>query len=77
VAKKRERIREDQLRNWNLLDQFRQRVLPRLQAKAAAVTEQDEWRTLFAEDYFCSYLFAVLNFSRSLSGPCFALKNPP
>jgi len=60
VAKKRERIREDQLRNWNLLDQFRQRVLPLLQAQAAAAQE-DERRTLFAEDYFCSYLFAMLN----------------
>jgi len=61
VAKKRERIREDQLRNWNLLDQFRRRVLPQLQAQAATATEQDERRTLFAEDYFCSYLFAMLN----------------
>jgi hypothetical protein len=61
VAKKRERIREDQLRNWNLLDHFRQRVLPLLQARSATATEEDERRTLFAEDYFCSYLFAVLN----------------
>jgi hypothetical protein len=61
VAKKRERVREDQLRNWNLLDQFRQRVLPLLQGNAATATEQDERRTLFAGDYFCSYLFAMLN----------------
>jgi hypothetical protein len=61
VTKKREPIREDQLHNWNLLDQFRQRVLPRLKAKAASATERDERRTLFAEDYFCSYLFAMLN----------------
>jgi hypothetical protein len=61
VAKKREKIREDQLRNWNLLGQFRQRVLPLLKAKAATPTEQDQRRTLFAEDYFCSYLFAMLN----------------
>jgi hypothetical protein len=61
VAKKRERIREDQLRNWNLLDQFRQRVLPLLKAQAALPTEEDERRTLFAGDYFCSYLFAMLN----------------
>jgi hypothetical protein len=61
VAKKRERIREDQLRNWNLLDQFRRRVLPLLQAQAASATEEDERRTLLAEDYFCSYLFAMLN----------------
>jgi hypothetical protein len=61
VAKKRERVREDQLRNWNLLDQFRQRVLPLLKAQPPTATEQDERRTLFAEDYFCSYLFAMLN----------------
>jgi hypothetical protein len=61
VAQKRERIREDQLRNWNLLDQFRQRVLPLLEAQARTAPEQDGRRTLFAEDYFCSYLFAMLN----------------
>jgi hypothetical protein len=61
VAKKREKIREDQLRNWNLLDQFRRRVLPLLEAQVTTATEQDERRTLFAEDYFCSYLFAMLN----------------
>jgi hypothetical protein len=61
VAKKREAIREGQLRNWNLLDQFRQRVLPRLQAQVPTATEEDARRTLFAEDYFCSYLFAMLN----------------
>jgi len=61
VAKKREPIREDQLRNWNLLDRFRQRVLPLLKAKAPTATEADGRRRLFAEDYFCSYLFAMLN----------------
>jgi hypothetical protein len=61
VAKKREPIREDQLRNWNLLERFRQRVLPLLQAQGPRATEEDGRRTLFAEDYFCSYLFAMLN----------------
>ncbi len=61
MAKKRAPIREDQLRNWNLLERFRQRVLPLLKAKAPTATEEDEGRTLFAEDYFCSYLFAMLN----------------
>jgi len=61
VAEKREKIREDQLQNWNLLDQFRRRVLPLLEAKVATATEQDVRRTLFAEDYFCSSLFAMLN----------------
>ena len=61
MAKKREAIREEQLRNWDLLDQFRQRVLPLLQAQSPTTTEEDGRRTLFAEDYFCSYLFAMLN----------------
>jgi len=61
VAKKREPIETDQLRNWNLLNGFRQRVLPLLKAKAPTATEEDARRTLFAEDYFCSYLFAMLN----------------
>jgi hypothetical protein len=61
MAKKREPIREDQLRNWNLLDGFRQRVLPLLKAQPATPTEEDSRRTLFAEDYFCSFLFAILN----------------
>jgi hypothetical protein len=61
VGKKRDPIQEDQLRNWNLLDAFRQEVLPLLKAKVTTATEQDVRRTLFAEDYFCSYLFAMLN----------------
>jgi hypothetical protein len=61
LPNKRQRIREDQLRNWNLLDRFRQRVLPLLRAKPATSTEQDVRRTLLAEDYFCAYLFAMLN----------------
>jgi Transposase DDE domain len=61
VAKKRDPVREDQLRNWDLLDRFRQRVLPLLKAQAPTATEGDVRRTLLAEDYFCSYLFAMLN----------------
>ena len=61
MAKKREPIREDQLRNWNLLDRFRQRVLPLLKARPASATEEDTRRTLFAEDYFCLFLFTILN----------------
>ena len=61
MAKKRQPIREDQLHNWNLLDNSAERVLPLLKAKAPTATEEDVRRTLFAEDYFCSYLFAMLN----------------
>jgi hypothetical protein len=61
VAKTRSRIREEQLRNWNLLDQFRRRVLPLLRVQSPKATEQDVRRTLWGEDYFCAYLFAMLN----------------
>lgn len=61
MGQKREPIPEDQLRNWNLLEEFRRRVLPWLKAKGTTATERDVRRTLFAEDYFCSYLFAMLN----------------
>jgi hypothetical protein len=61
VARKRQPVREDQLHNWKLLERFRQEVLPLLAARPATATELDERRTLLAEDYFCSYLFAMLN----------------
>jgi hypothetical protein len=61
VAKKRQPIREDQLHNWNLLEGFRRRVLPLLKARPASATEEDTRRTLFAEDYFCLFLFTILN----------------
>jgi Transposase DDE domain len=61
VARQREPIREAQLHNWKLLERFRQEVLPRLAAQPLTATEQDERRTLFAEDYFCAFLFAMLN----------------
>jgi hypothetical protein len=61
VAKKRPPIREEQLRSWNLLDQFRRRVLPLLKLQSPAATEEDARRTLFAGDYFCACLFAMLN----------------
>jgi hypothetical protein len=54
-------ITEKQLRNWKLLDRFRREVLPLLEARPLTPTETDERRTLFAEDYFCAFLFAMLN----------------
>ncbi len=61
MGKKCQPIPEDQLQHWNLLGQFRRRVLPRLKARPASATEEDLRRTLFAEDYFCLFLFAMLN----------------
>ena len=54
-------ITEKQLRNWKLLDRFRREVLPLLEARPPTPTETDERRTFFAEDYFCAFLFAMLN----------------
>jgi hypothetical protein len=61
VANKRAPVKEEELGNWKLLERFRQEVLPLLKARPATATELDERRTLFAEDYFCAYLFAMLN----------------
>jgi hypothetical protein len=61
VARKREPVGEAELGNWKLLDRFRREVVPLLAARPLTPTEQDGRRTLFAEDYFCAYLFALLN----------------
>ena len=70
---KRAPITKAQLHNWKLLDRFRQEVLPLLEVRPATATEQDKRRTLFAEDYFCAFLFAMLNpVVRSLRAFCHA-----
>ena len=61
MVKKRPPIRPDQLQSWKLLEGFRRRVLPLLAARPATATEADPRRTLFAEDYFCLFLFTILN----------------
>jgi hypothetical protein len=60
VARKRLLIREDPLQNWKLLDRFRT-VLRRLPRRTTATAPEDPRRQLLEEDYFCSYLFAMLN----------------
>lgn len=61
MAGKRKPIGEDQLHNWKLLECFRREVLLILASRPSTPTEQDPRRTLVAEDYFCAYLFAMLN----------------
>ena len=61
MASKRPPIRDDQLQSWNLLAGFRRRVLPLLEAQSVSATAADPRRTLFAEDYFCLFLFTILN----------------
>jgi hypothetical protein len=40
---------------------FRRRVLPVLRGRPASATEEDTRRTLFAGNYFCLFLFTILN----------------
>ena len=61
MARRRKPIDQEQLQNWKLLERFRREVLPLLNARPATPTELDHRRTLFAEDYFCAFLFAMLN----------------
>jgi hypothetical protein len=61
MGRRSEPIVQEQLRNWKLLERFRQEVMPLLSASPRSASEQDERRRLWAEDYFCAYLFAMLN----------------
>lgn len=54
-------IGPEQLRNWKLLERFRQEIVPLLETAPRSASEQDERRTVVAEDYFSAYLFAMLN----------------
>lgn len=61
IAEQCQPIGPEQLRNWKLLERFRQEIMPLLEAAPRSASEQDERRTLVAEDYFSAYLFAMLN----------------
>ena len=52
-------LKEEDLRCWHLLDQFRRRLLPHYDAQAAA--QEDPRRKIFADDYFCLLLFGLFN----------------
>jgi len=52
-------VQESDLRHWRLLDQFRRRLLPHYDAKAAV--QEDPRRKIFADDYFCLLLFGLFN----------------
>jgi hypothetical protein len=43
------------------LERFRREIVPLLKAEPRSASEQDERRTLLAEDYFSAYLFTMLN----------------
>lgn len=52
-------LKESDLRNWRLLEQFRHRLKPHVEATAA--NEADPRRKLLADDYFCLLLFGLFN----------------
>ncbi len=54
-------IGPEQLHNWKLLERFRREIVPVLERAPRNSSEQDERRTLLAEDYFSAYLFSMLN----------------
>lgn len=61
------------MRSWRLLDQFRRRLKPHLDAAARSPSENDPRRELFAEDYFCLTLFSLFNpCLKSMRGLCHA-----
>ncbi|HUR46135.1 MAG TPA: IS4 family transposase [Candidatus Saccharimonadales bacterium] len=63
----------NELRNWKLLEHFRTALLPRLAALPTLATEKDSRRKLTREDYFCLFLFSMLNpMIRSMRGLCAA-----
>lgn len=61
AGRKAPRIDVDPLRNWKLVDAFRARVLPLLEARPLAPSEEDPRRTLQQMDYFCAFLLAMFN----------------
>jgi len=54
-------LKQSDLRNWQLLAQFRRRLEPHLAAVPQKSTEEDPRRQLLAEDYFCLLLFGLFN----------------
>lgn len=66
---------EADLRNWNLIEQFRKVVLPLVEAQPKTATELDPRRQLVAEEYFSLFLFGMLNpIITSMRGLCAATK---
>lgn len=65
---------EEDLSNWNLLKHFRKILLPKLQKVSTGVDEDPRWK-LVQEEYFCLFLFHMLNpLIKSMRGLCRATK---
>jgi DDE family transposase len=54
-------LKENELRNWKLLAQFRRRLEAHLPAAPKRPSEADPRRQVLAEDYFCLLLFGLFN----------------
>lgn len=61
------------LKSWKLLDQFRQRLKPVLEATPPSASATDPRREVLAEDYFCLLLFGLFNPAlKSMNALCHA-----
>lgn len=61
------------LKSWKLLDQFRQRLKPVLEATPPSASAADPRREVLAEDYFCLLLFGLFNPAlKSMNALCHA-----
>jgi hypothetical protein len=66
-------LREDELKSWHLLAQFRQRLQPVLAAAMPSPSAADPRREVLAEDYFCLLLFGLFNPAlKSMTALCHA-----
>jgi Transposase DDE domain len=54
-------LQEGDLKSWQLLAQFRQRLKPLLEQASQSPSEQDPRREILAEDYFSLLLFGLFN----------------
>jgi len=73
VAPTLQTLQESDLKSWKLLDQFRQRLKPVLEAMAPSASATDPRREVLAEDYFCLLLFGLFNPAlKSMNALCHA-----
>lgn len=66
-------LKVSDLKSWKLLDQFRQRLKPFLEASSPSACATDPRREVLAEDYFCLLLFGLFNPAlKSMNALCHA-----
>jgi hypothetical protein len=73
VAPALQPLQESDLKSWKLLEQFRRRLKPVLEAAPPPASASDPRREVLAEDYFCLLLFGLFNPAlKSMSALCHA-----